>query len=82
MIETAPPRQPRCHRGTAGIDLFLGPADLSIALDGRTVDPMARVDSELDRILAAANRAGKIISLLHRRGRWRWPSVACASSRS
>jgi 4-hydroxy-2-oxoheptanedioate aldolase len=50
--------------GTAGIDaLFLGPADLSIALsDGRTVDPMATaVDSELDRILAAASRAGKIV---------------------
>ena len=49
---------------TPGIDaLFLGPADLSIALSkGANVDPMAgEVDRELDRIIAAANKAGKIM---------------------
>jgi 4-hydroxy-2-oxoheptanedioate aldolase len=49
---------------TPGIDaLFLGPADLSIALsDGSNVDPMApQVDRELDRIIAAASKAGKIM---------------------
>jgi 4-hydroxy-2-oxoheptanedioate aldolase len=48
---------------TPGVDgLFLGPADLSIALsDGKNLDPMSKdVDRELDRILAAAQRAGKI----------------------
>ena len=48
---------------TPGIDgLFLGPADLSIALsDGNRVDPMAKeVERELDRIVAAAERAKKI----------------------
>jgi 4-hydroxy-2-oxoheptanedioate aldolase len=48
---------------TPGIDgLFLGPADLSIALsEGAHVDPMAgEVDRALDRILAAASAAGKI----------------------
>jgi 4-hydroxy-2-oxoheptanedioate aldolase len=49
---------------TPGIDaLFLGPADLSIALsNGGNVDPMAaEVDRELDRIIAAASKAGKIM---------------------
>jgi 4-hydroxy-2-oxoheptanedioate aldolase len=49
---------------TPGIDaLFLGPADLSIALSkGAKVDPMApEVDRELDRIIAAAHKAGKIM---------------------
>ena len=48
---------------TPGIDgLFLGPSDLSIALsEGRTLDPLSSaVERELDRILAATNRAGKI----------------------
>jgi 4-hydroxy-2-oxoheptanedioate aldolase len=49
--------------GTDGIDaLFLGPADLSIALSGGTLDPMGRaVDEGLDRILVAANKAGKLV---------------------
>src|SRR5438094_23403 len=49
---------------TPGIDaLFLGPADLSIALsNGADVDPMSReVDRELDRIMRAASSAGKIM---------------------
>jgi 4-hydroxy-2-oxoheptanedioate aldolase len=49
---------------TPGIDaLFLGPADLSIALSqGADVDPMAAdVDREIDRITAAATKAGKIM---------------------
>ena len=49
---------------TPGIDaLFLGPADLSIALsNGANVDPLSsEVDRELDRIIAAARKAGKII---------------------
>ncbi len=49
---------------TPGIDaLFLGPADLSIALSqGTDVDPMAaEVDREIDRITAAATKAGKIM---------------------
>jgi 4-hydroxy-2-oxoheptanedioate aldolase len=48
---------------TPGIDgLFLGPSDLSIALsDGRTLDPESKVvEAELDRIVAAAQKAGKI----------------------
>jgi 4-hydroxy-2-oxoheptanedioate aldolase len=48
---------------TPGIDgLFLGPADLSIALsNGGEVNPMAdSVDRELDKIMAAAMKAGKI----------------------
>ena len=48
---------------TPGIDgLFLGPSDLSIALsDGKNLDPLSPdVDRELDRILAAAQRAKKI----------------------
>src|SRR5262249_5001087 len=45
---------------TPGIDaLFLGPADLSIALSkGTNVDPMS---SEVDRITAAATKAGKVM---------------------
>jgi 4-hydroxy-2-oxoheptanedioate aldolase len=48
---------------TPGIDgLFLGPSDLSIALsDGKTLDPESNaVEAELDRIVAAAHKAGKI----------------------
>ena len=42
--------------------LFLGPSDLSIALsDGKTLDPQSKdVERELDRIVAATRRAGKI----------------------
>jgi 4-hydroxy-2-oxoheptanedioate aldolase len=46
-----------------GVDgLFLGPSDLSIALsEGKNLDPLSKdVDRELDRILAAAQRAKKI----------------------
>jgi 4-hydroxy-2-oxoheptanedioate aldolase len=49
---------------TPGIDaLFLGPADLSITLsDGAKVDPTAgEIDSAIERILAAAGKAGKIM---------------------
>jgi 4-hydroxy-2-oxoheptanedioate aldolase len=49
---------------TPGIDgLFLGPADLSIALSqGATVDPLSPgVDRELERIVEAAHKAGKIM---------------------
>jgi 4-hydroxy-2-oxoheptanedioate aldolase len=49
--------------GAPGVDgLFLGPSDLSIALsNGRTLDPLSKeVDAEIDRIIAAANKAGKI----------------------
>jgi 4-hydroxy-2-oxoheptanedioate aldolase len=49
---------------TPGIDaLFLGPADLSIALsNGAKVDPTAAdVDAALERILAAVAKAGKIM---------------------
>ncbi len=49
---------------TPGIDaLFLGPADLSIALsNGKAVDPMgSEVDAGLDHILAAAHKAGKFV---------------------
>jgi 4-hydroxy-2-oxoheptanedioate aldolase len=49
--------------GTPGIDgLFLGPSDLSIALsDGRSIDPLSKeVEAEIDRIVAAARKAGKI----------------------
>jgi 4-hydroxy-2-oxoheptanedioate aldolase len=48
---------------TPGIDgLFLGPSDLSIALsDGKTLDPQSKdVERELDRIVVAAQKAGKI----------------------
>ena len=42
--------------------MFLGPSDLSIALsDGKNLDPLSKdVDHDLDRILAAAQRAKKI----------------------
>src|SRR5262249_43323500 len=49
---------------TPGIDaLFLGPADLSIALSkGANVDPMSsEVDRELDRITSVATKAGKVM---------------------
>lgn len=49
---------------TPGIDgLFLGPADLSIALShGANLDPMSGdVDRELERIAEAARKAGKIL---------------------
>jgi 4-hydroxy-2-oxoheptanedioate aldolase len=49
--------------GTAGIDgLFLGPSDLSIALSsGKSLDPLSKeVERELDRMVAAAQKAGKI----------------------
>jgi 4-hydroxy-2-oxoheptanedioate aldolase len=48
---------------TTGIDaLFLGPADLSIALSGGTLDPLGKsIDEGLDRILAAAGRARKLV---------------------
>jgi len=48
---------------TPGIDaLFLGPSDLSIALsNGKNVDALSPdVERELDRIVAAAKKAGKI----------------------
>jgi len=48
---------------TPGIDgLFLGPSDLSIALSGgKSLDPTAKeVDLALDRIVATAQKAGKI----------------------
>jgi len=48
---------------TPGIDgFFLGPSDLSIALsDGKTLDPLSKdVERELDRIVAACQKAGKV----------------------
>jgi len=51
---------------TAGIDaLFIGPSDLSLALsDGTLLDPHSpAVDAELDKVVAAANKAGKIPGL-------------------
>ena len=48
---------------TPGIDgLFLGPSDLSIALSGgKSLDPTGKeVDLALDRIVTAAQKAGKI----------------------
>jgi 4-hydroxy-2-oxoheptanedioate aldolase len=50
----------------SGIDaLFVGPSDLSIALsDGAVLDPHSpEVETALDRIVAAANKAGKIAGL-------------------
>lgn len=47
-----------------GIDaLFLGPADLSIALsDGARLDPMGKeIDDAVERMLAAAGKAGKFV---------------------
>jgi 4-hydroxy-2-oxoheptanedioate aldolase len=49
---------------TPGIDaLFLGPSDLSIALSkGSAIDPLgAEVDRAIERITAAAQKAGKIM---------------------
>lgn len=49
-----------------GIDvLFVGPSDLSITLtNGTEIDPHSKtVDAALDRIVAAANKAGKIAGL-------------------
>jgi 4-hydroxy-2-oxoheptanedioate aldolase len=49
--------------GTPGVDgLFLGPSDLSIALsNGSSLDPLSKdIDAEIDRIITAANKAGKI----------------------
>jgi 4-hydroxy-2-oxoheptanedioate aldolase len=64
MIETgAALKNVDAIAATPGIDgLFLGPSDLSIALSqGRTLDPLSpEVESELDSIIAAARRAGKI----------------------
>jgi 4-hydroxy-2-oxoheptanedioate aldolase len=51
---------------TPGIDvLFVGPSDLSIGLtDGAELDPHSRiVEGALDRIIAAANKAGKVAGL-------------------
>ena len=51
---------------TEGIDaLFVGPSDLSIALSGGAeVEPhSAEVERELDRVVAAARKAGKIPGL-------------------
>jgi 4-hydroxy-2-oxoheptanedioate aldolase len=51
---------------TAGIDaLFVGPSDLSIALsNGDELDPhSAAVETELERVLAAARKAGKVAGL-------------------
>ena len=52
--------------GTTGIDvLFVGPSDLSITLsDGAVLDPHSpAVEAALDKVVAAANRAGKIAGL-------------------
>jgi 4-hydroxy-2-oxoheptanedioate aldolase len=49
--------------GTAGIDaIFVGPYDLSVALSGgAALDPLsAEVERALDRIVAAAQQAGKV----------------------
>jgi 4-hydroxy-2-oxoheptanedioate aldolase len=51
---------------TAGIDvLFVGPSDLSIALSGGAeLDPhSAAVETALDAVVAAANKAGKVAGL-------------------
>ena len=51
---------------TPGIDvLFVGPSDLSIALtNAAELDPhSAKVEAALDKIVAAANKAGKIAGL-------------------
>ena len=52
--------------GTPGIDLlFVGPSDLSIGLTrGSVLDPHSReVEAALDKIVAAAKKAGKIAGL-------------------
>ena len=49
-----------------GIDvLFVGPSDMSIALsNGKTLDPhSADVDAAVDRVIAAAKKAGKVAGL-------------------
>ncbi len=49
-----------------GIDvLFVGPSDLSIGLtDGKELDPHSRtVEAALDKIIAAADKAGKVAGL-------------------
>ena len=49
-----------------GIDvLFVGPSDLSITLsNGAVLDPhSAEVDAALDKVIAAAKKAGKIAGL-------------------
>ena len=51
---------------TPGIDvLFVGPSDLSITLsDGKVLDPhSAEVEAALDKIVAAAKKAGKVAGL-------------------
>jgi 4-hydroxy-2-oxoheptanedioate aldolase len=51
---------------TPGIDgLFIGPSDLSITLsDGSLLDPHSpAVEAELDKVVAAANTAGKVPGL-------------------
>ncbi len=51
---------------TPGIDvLFVGPSDLSITLtNGKELDPhSATVEAALDKIIAAANKAGKVAGL-------------------
>src|SRR5687767_9101878 len=52
--------------GTPGIDvLFVGPSDLSIGLsNGAELDPhSATVEAALDKIVAAADKAGKVAGL-------------------
>ena len=59
---------------TPGIDvLFLGPSDLSIALtDGKHArSALEAVEAALDRIVAAAQKAGKIAGALLRQRRAR-----------
>lgn len=67
MIETREAlRNADAIAATPGIDaLFVGPSDLSIALsDGATIDPhSAAVEAELDKMVAAARKAGKIAGL-------------------
>jgi len=51
---------------TPGIDvLFVGPSDLSITLtNGAELDPhSAKVEAALDKIIAAAHKAGKVAGL-------------------
>jgi 4-hydroxy-2-oxoheptanedioate aldolase len=51
---------------TAGIDvLFVGPSDLSIALsNGGELDPhSAKVDAGVEKVIAAAKKAGKVAGL-------------------
>jgi 4-hydroxy-2-oxoheptanedioate aldolase len=65
MIETrAALQNVAAIAATPGIDgLFLGPSDLSIALSqGASIDPLSPdVDRELERIIEAARKAGKIM---------------------